>query len=103
MPKSDEHDVVRFGLIRTLSELADVLSKWTRTRLEARHNGSKGFLLEDAANLGIALERIPGPGTPVPLDADEYELPAFDDIDGLSNEVKVLNRRIRLTSAGGVR
>ena len=103
MPKEDGHDAVRFGLIKTLSELATVLSKWTRTRLEARHNGSKGFLLEDAANLGIALERIPGPGTPIPLDADEYDLPAFDDIDGLSNEVKVLNRRIRLTSSGGVR
>jgi hypothetical protein len=103
MPKEDGQDAVRFGLIKTLSELATVLSKWTRTRLEARHNGSKGFLLEDAANLGIALERIPGPGTPIPLDADGYDLPAFDDIEGLSNEVNVLNRRIRLTSSGGVR
>lgn len=103
MPKGDGSDNVRFELIRTLSELAGVLSKWTRTRLEARHNGSKGFLLEDAANLGIALERIPGPGVPIPLDADDYDLPALDDIKGLSNEVKVLHRRIQLTSAGGVR
>ena len=103
MPKEDGSDEVRFKLIKTLSELASVLSKWTRTRLEARHNGSKGMLLEDAANLGIALERIPGPGTPIPLDADEYDLPALDDIEGLSNEVKVLHRRIQLTSAGGVR
>jgi len=103
MPKEDGRDEVRFKLIKTLSELASVLSKWTRTRLEARHNGSKGMLLEDAANLGIALERIPGPGTPIPLDADEYDLPALDDIEGLSNEVKVLHRRIQLTSAGGVR
>jgi hypothetical protein len=103
MPKGDDSDNVRFELIRTLSELAGVLSKWTRTRLEARHNGSKGFLLEDAANLGIALERIPGPGVPIPLDADDYDLPALDDIKGLSNEVKVLHRRIQLTSAGGVR
>lgn len=103
MPKGDDSDSVRFELIRTLSELAGVLSKWTRTRLEARHNGSKGFLLEDAANLGIALERIPGPGVPIPLDADDYDLPALDDIKGLSNEVRVLHRRIQLTSAGGVR
>lgn len=103
MPKGDDGDNIRFELIRTLSELAGVLSKWTRTRLEARHNGSKGFLLEDAASLGIALERIPGPGVPIPLDADDYDLPALDDIKGLSNEVKVLHRRIQLTSAGGVR
>ena len=103
MPKEDGSDEVRFKLIKTLSELANVLSKWTRTRLEARHNGSKGMLLEDAANLGVALERIPGPGTPIPLDADDYDLPALDDIEGLSNEVKVLHRRIQLTSAGGVR
>lgn len=103
MPKGDGADNARFELIRTLSELAGVLSKWTRTRLEARHNGSKGFLLEDAANLGVALERIPGPGAPIPLDADDYDLPALDDIEGLSNEVKVLHRRIQLTSAGGVR
>jgi hypothetical protein len=103
MPKGDADDTIRFNLIKTLSELAGVLSKWTRTRLEARHNGSKGFLIEDAANLGIALERIPGPGTPIPLDADDYELPALDDIEGLANEVNVLQRRIKLTSAGGVR
>ncbi|MFL2962360.1 MAG: hypothetical protein ACJZ2K_05200 [Candidatus Poseidoniaceae archaeon] len=103
MPKEDGGDEVRFKLVKTLSELASVLSKWTRTRLEARHNGSKGMLLEDAANLGVALERIPGPGTPIPLDADDYDLPALDDIEGLSNEVKVLHRRICLTNAGGVR
>jgi hypothetical protein len=103
MPKGDDDDPVRFNLIKTLSELAVILSKWTRTRLEARHNGSKGFLIEDAANLGIALERIPGPGTPIPLSADEYELPALDDIDGLTNEVKILQRRIKLTNSGGVR
>jgi hypothetical protein len=103
IPKGDDGDGQRHALLATLAELAGVLSKWTRTRLEARHNGAKGILLEDASILGQALERIPGPGTPMPLDADEYELPKLDDIDGLSNEVSVLKRRILLANSGGVR
>ena len=103
IPKGDDGDGQRYALLATLAELADILSKWTRTRLEARHNGAKGVLLEDASVLGQALERIPGPGTPMPLDADEYELPKLDDIDGLSNEVSVLKRRVLLANSGGVR
>ena len=103
IPKGDDGDAQRHALLATLAELADILSKWTRTRLEARHNGAKGVLLEDASVLGHALERIPGPGTPMPLDADEYELPKLDDIDGLSNEVNVLKRRVLLANSGGVR
>lgn len=103
IPKGDDGDGQRHALLATLAELAGVLSKWTRTRLEARHNGAKGILLEDASVLGQALERIPGPGAPMPLDADEYELPKLDDIDGLSNEVSVLKRRVLLANSGGVR
>ena len=103
MPRGDDADGQRYSLLATLAELADVLSKWTRTRLEARHNGSKGVLLDDASKLGQALERIPGPGTPIPLDADDYELPNLDNITALSNEVKVLKRRVLLANAGGVR
>ena len=103
IPKGDDDDDQRHALLATLAELAGVLSKWTRTRLEARHNGAKGVLLEDASVLGQALERIPGPGTPMPLDADEYELPKLDDIDGLSNEVSVLKRRVLLANSGGIR
>ena len=103
IPKGDDDDGQRHALLATLAELAGVLSKWTRTRLEARHNGAKGVLLEDASVLGQALERIPGPGTPMPLVADEYELPKLDDIDGLSNEVSVLKRRVLLANSGGIR
>ena len=39
----------------------------------------------------------------LPLDADDYDLPAPDDLDSLSNEVNVLGRRIMLASSGGVR
>jgi hypothetical protein len=103
IPKGDDGDDQRDSLLATLADLAGILSKWTRTRLEARHNGAKGILLEDAAILGHALERIPGPGTPMPLDADDYELPKLDDIDGLTNEVDVLKRRVLLANSGGVR
>lgn len=103
MPKGGKGDEERLALIGSLTELANGLSKWTRTRLEARHSGSKGHLIEDAEKLGLALERIPGPGTPIPLLADEYALPDLDDIVGLSNEVNVLKRRVMLANSGGVR
>ena len=103
IPKGDENDDHRYSLLSTLSELAVGLSKWTRTRLESRHSGSVGDLLQDAAKLGEALSRIPGPGTPLPLEADEYMLPSQDDIDGLSTEVNALKRRVMLPSSGGVR
>ena len=103
MPKGDDEDEQRFALLSNLSELAKELSKWTRVRLEARHSGAVGSLLEDSLTLGEALIRIPGPGTALPLDADDYALPSPDDIDSLSNEVKVLKRRVMLANSGGVR
>ena len=103
MPKGDGEDEQRYALLSNLSELAKELSKWTRIRLEARHSGAVGSLLEDSLTLGEALIRIPGPGTALPLEADDYDLPAPDDIDSLSNEVKVLKRRVMLANSGGVR
>ena len=103
IPNGDESDGKKLSLLAPLADLADGLSKWTRTRLEARHNGPEGVLLNDAIALGKALERTPGPGTMVPLDADEFELPASDDTEGLANEVNVLKRRVMLSSSGGVR
>ena len=103
MPKGDDEDEQRYALLSNLSELAKELSKWTRIRLEARHSGAVGSLLEDSLTLGDALIRIPGPGTALPLEADDYDLPAPDDIDSLSNEVKVLKRRVMLANSGGVR
>ena len=103
IPNGDESDGKRLSLLATLAELAEGLSKWTRTRLEARHNGSEGLLLKDAIALGKALQRTPGPGTMIPLEADDFELPKPDDTVGLANEVIVLKRRIMLSSSGGVR
>ena len=102
MPNKDENDEKRSVLLGNLADLADILSHWTRTRLEGRNNGSKGHLIDDALKLGIALKRIPGPGTPIPLDIDEYELPKPNDIEGLSNEVSILKRRVALAKSGGV-
>jgi hypothetical protein len=103
MPNGDEEDEQRYVLLSALSNYATELSKWTRVRLEARHSGAIGNLLEDSLTLGEALIRIPGPGVALPLDADDYDLPAPDDLDSLSNEVNVLGRRIMLASSGGVR
>ena len=103
MPKGDDEDEQRYALLSNLSELAKELSKWTRIRLEARHSGAVGSLLEDSLTLGEALIRIPGPGTALPLHADDYDLPAPDDVESLSNEVKVLKRRVMLANSGGVR
>ena len=103
MPKGDDEDEQRYAMLSTLASLANELSKWTRIRLEARHSGAVGNLLEDSLTLGGALIRIPGPGVALPLDADDYNLPAADEIDSLSHEVSVLKRRIMLASAGGVR
>lgn len=103
MPKGDGEDEQRYAMLSTLASLANELSKWTRIRLEARHSGAVGNLLEDSLTLGGALIRIPGPGVALPLDADDHNLPAADEIDSLSHEVNVLKRRIMLASAGGVR
>ena len=103
IPNGDEDDGRRLSLLSSLAELAEGLSKWTRTRLEARHKGSQGALLKDAIVLGKALQRTPGPGTMVPLDADDFDLPKPDDTEGLANEVNVLKRRVMLSSSGGVR
>ena len=103
MPKGDESDSQRFALLSVLVGLAEVLSKWTRTRLESRHSGSVGELLKDAVTLGEALNRIPGPGIALPLDSDDYALPPPDDLDGLSAEVNTLKRRVLLSNSGGVR
>ena len=98
-----ENDDAKLALIAKLSELATELSKWTRIRLEARHSGPTGYLLDDAKTLGVALDRIPGPGTPLPLVADEHELPNPSDMEGLSNEVRLLSKRVILSTSGGVR
>jgi hypothetical protein len=102
IPTGDEYDSRRLSMIAELSELAEKLSNWTRIRLEARHKGGEGRLLADSILLGQALIRIPGPGTPIPLIADELPLPSSDDIRGLGEAVTRLSRRVGLPASGGI-
>ena len=87
MPKGDDDDEQRYASFQALSHLPKNFRNGLEFGLEARHSGAVGSLLEDSLTLGEALIRIPGPGTALPLEADDYNLPAPDDVDSLSNEV----------------
>ncbi len=103
LPKGDEFDKERLVLLSTMQEYAKAISGWTRKRLEARHKPSTGSLLEDSLSLGDALIRIPGPGSPLPLESDDLQLPSPDDIEGLTKSVNILGKRSMLSTSGGVR
>ena len=101
LPQGDGDDASRAKMLSTLCELVAPLKRWMRRRLEARHSGAGGEFLTDAAELGVALERIPGLGHHLPLDLDDWPLPS--DINELSKEVAKLARSVQLPSAGGVK
>ena len=101
LPQGDEDDASRAKMLSTLCELVAPLKRWMRRRLEARHSGAGGEFLADAAELGVALERIPGLGHHLPLDLDNWPLPS--NIKELSEEVAKLARSVHLPSAGGVK
>jgi hypothetical protein len=73
-----------------------------RSRLEHRHTGSTQNFLDDAGRLGEALQRIPGPGFPVPLQSDNKELPDVSDLTMLRQEVTALIGQMNPASAGGI-
>jgi hypothetical protein len=102
MPKGDEGDVTRMKLLGDLGANTKKIKRWMRTRLEHRHSGSVDDFLVDAAHLGEALDRIPGPGFRVPLAADTKELPSPSDLAGLQHEVNVLVGLMNPASAGGI-
>jgi hypothetical protein len=78
------------------------IQRWMRVRLEHRHSGSNDNFLEDALRLGKALQRIPGPGFPLPTKADVYELPDPNDVEGLNKEVSNLIAHLNMPTAGGI-
>ena len=78
------------------------MKRWMRARLENRHSASSDVFLDDALTLGKALQRIPGPGFPLSLVSDEYDLPHSDDTEQLETEVVQLIARMNLPSAGGI-
>jgi len=89
-------------LIMKLASGLKRYQNWIKLRLEARHKASKGSIILDSSILGIALKRIPGPGFKVPLDKDVKELPPFDNIEELAEEVSILLNALNLKSASGV-
>ena len=101
LPEGNQADYERARLLTALSEMVPTLKRWTRRRLEARHSGSKGNFLDDAMELGNALERIPGLGQHLPLQEDDWPLPS--DMNRLGAEVSKLAHSVNLPSAGGVK
>ena len=103
MPQNNEYDERKSELLALMAGNLKAIQRWMRSRLEHRHSGSSDRFLEDARQLGIALKRIPGPGHPVPLNADDYDLPPANDVGGLESEVKHLIIHLNLPTAGGIK
>ena len=103
MPQNNEYDERKSELLALMAGNLKAMQRWMRSRLEHRHSGSSDRFLEDARQLGIALKRIPGPGHPVPLNADDYDLPPANDVTGLESEVKHLIAHLNLPTAGGIK
>ena len=102
LPAGDENDAIRSKLINKIESAIPKYNKWMKSRLEARHSGSKGNFLQDTENLGNALNRIPGPGFALPLNKDDKDLPNLQDLAELSNEVEKLVKSMNLPSASGI-
>ena len=102
LPQSNEHDGKRKVLIMKIASGLKRYQNWVKMRLEARHKAAKNNLIQDSATLGKALERIPGPGFRVPLEKDEKELPALNEVAELTKEVDKLLETLNLSSASGV-
>jgi len=101
LPEGNAKDRQRSQLLTELAQLIAPLKRWMRRRLEARHSGASGEFLDDAKELGVALDRIPGLGRHLPLGKDDWALPS--ELNGLSKEVKKLAKSVNLPSAGGVK
>ena len=93
----------RGELLNRLTGIAKSLSEWTAIRLSARNKGSGEGLLPDSEELGVALNRIPGPGISIPLSKDNLALPPTNDIVGLNEAIRKLERVSTLPVAGGIR
>ena len=103
LPQNNGNDMFKSELLAQIGGNTKTMKLWMRARLENRHSGSSDIFLDDALNLGKALRRIPGPGFPLSLETDEYELPDADDVEQLEYEVKQLIAHMNLPSAGGIR
>ena len=64
--------------------------------------GASGDFFEDATRLGIALNRVPGPGVRVPLKADVLPLPETSNLNELKQQTEHLVQSMNLPTAGGI-
>ena len=101
--ESTENIRERAGMISMLAGCAERLDAWCGLRLEHRNTSVQIGLLQNSRNLGKTLSRIPGPGTTIPLEADEYQLPAADDLIGLAKEVAILSKHSNLAGTSGIK
>lgn len=102
LPQNDKNDLLKSKMLANIGDNIKNIQKWMRTRLEHRHSGSSDNFLDDALRLGKALQRIPGPGFPLPIDADIRELPDPDDVIGLEREVTNIISHLNMSTAGGI-
>lgn len=102
LPQNDSSDAERIRMVESIGDALPKYKQWVRMRLEARHMGSSGDFFDDANRLGVALERTPGPGVRIPLQADELPLPEVVNIDELHQQTERLVQSMNLPSAGGV-
>ena len=102
LPQGDQGDAERSKLIDAIGEILPKYNQWVRMRLEARHMGASGTFFEDATRLGTALQRVPGPGVRVPLNADAYPLPEPSNLNELRQQTERLIQSMHLPAAGGI-
>lgn len=102
LPQNDSNNAQRIRMVESIGDALPKYKQWVRMRLEARHMGASGDFFDDANRLGIALERTPGPGVRIPLEADELPLPEVTNIDELGQQAKRLVQSMNPPSAGGV-
>ena len=102
LPQNDDNDTERAESIDMLVDVLPNYKQWVRMRLEARYTGSTGNFFEDAERLGSALDRTPGPGVRVPLQADVIQLPEISNVDELRRHTERLVQSMNPVAAGGI-
>ena len=102
LPQNDSNDSNRSKMIDSIGDALPKYTQWVRMRLEARHMGATGDFFEDAARLGMALNRTPGPGVRVPLQADVEPLPESTNMEELHLHTERLIQSMALPAAGGI-
>ena len=102
LPQNDSNDSNRSQMIDSIGNVVPKYNQWVRMRLEARHMGASGDFFEDAARLGMALNRTPGPGVRVPLQADVEPLPESTNMKELHLHTERLIQSMALPAAGGI-